>query len=397
MVPRAVLIKSGLVSVNTARQVNVAHTKTTVNAARSMSHLSKIAHSTIKRSIHKNTTFKNNNFNQRVNTVKDKNVNTAKPKAVVNAARPKAISYVVKGNNTMKKLMDDMLPLEVTLKEGKSQAELTDESQVLLKVPRKNNMYSVDLNNIIPNGGSGPNWLFDIDALTKSMNYKPVVAGNQSNGNAGTKACDDAGKARMETVPGKDYILLPLWTADSPFSQSSKSSQDDRSKPQKSLCTEFKKMMHKKFQMSSMGELTFLLELQVKQKEDGIFISQDKYVTEILKKFGFTDVKTASTPMETQKLLLKDEDVIRARYQVLKRSTKIRPLVSKRFSFNLVAYTDSDYAGTSLDRKSTIGGCQFLGSRLISWQCKKQTVVTNSTTEAEYVAASSCCGQELWI
>ncbi|GJT43161.1 putative ribonuclease H-like domain-containing protein [Tanacetum coccineum] len=58
--------------------------------------------------------------------------------------------------------------------------------------------------------GSGPNWLFDIDALTKSMNYKPVVTGNQSNGNAGTKACDDAGKARMETIPSKDYILLPF-------------------------------------------------------------------------------------------------------------------------------------------------------------------------------------------
>ncbi|GKB95393.1 putative ribonuclease H-like domain-containing protein, partial [Tanacetum coccineum] len=68
----------------------------------------------------------------------------------------------------------------------------------------------------------------------------------------------------------------------------------------KSLCTEFEKMMHKKFQMSSMGELTFFLGLQVKQKEDGIFISQDKYVIEILKKFGFTDVKTASTPMEPQ-------------------------------------------------------------------------------------------------
>ncbi|GJR15274.1 putative ribonuclease H-like domain-containing protein [Tanacetum coccineum] len=76
----------------------------------------------------------------------------------------------------------------------------------------------------------------------------------------------------------------------------------------KSLCTEFEKMMHKKFQMSSMGELTFFLGLQVKQKEDGIFISQDKYVTKILKKFGFTDVKTASTSMETQKPLLKDED-----------------------------------------------------------------------------------------
>ncbi|GKE85585.1 hypothetical protein Tco_1559327 [Tanacetum coccineum] len=63
------------------------------------------------------------------------------------------------------------------------------------------------------------------------MNYKPVVAGNQSNGNAGTQACDNVGKAKMETVPGKDYILLPLWTADLPFSQDPKSSHDDGSKP----------------------------------------------------------------------------------------------------------------------------------------------------------------------
>ncbi|GJX18781.1 ribonuclease H-like domain-containing protein [Tanacetum coccineum] len=76
----------------------------------------------------------------------------------------------------------------------------------------------------------------------------------------------------------------------------------------KSLCTEFEKMMHKKFQMSSIGELTFFLGLQVKQKEDGIFISQDKYVTKILKKFGFSDVKTTSTPMKTHKPLLKDAD-----------------------------------------------------------------------------------------
>ncbi|GKB52581.1 copia protein, partial [Tanacetum coccineum] len=58
------------------------------------------------------------------------------------------------------------------------------------------------------------------------------------------------------------------------------------------------------------------------------------------------------------------------------------------YAFDLVAYTDSDYAGASLDRKSTTGGCQFLGCRLISWQCKKQNVVANSTTKAEYVAAS---------
>ncbi|GJV12612.1 uncharacterized mitochondrial protein-like protein [Tanacetum coccineum] len=493
--------------------------------------------------------------------------------------------------------------------------------------------------------GSGPNWLFDIDALTKSMNYKPVVAGNQSNGNAGTKACDDAGKARRETVPGKDYILLPLWPADPLHSQNSKSSPDAGFKPlrdnkkkvteeprkeggdpsnkndsvnntnnintasdgnitnnvntvsstintagievnvvssntsiklpndpnmpkledfvylddyedvgaeadmnnlntfmpvgpipttrihkdhpveqiigdlnsapqtrrmtknlkeheepkkvihalkdpswteamqdellqfklqkvwtlvdlpngkkaistkwvfknkkdergiviknkarlvaqgytqeeginydeffasvarieairlflayasfkdfvvyriesmcdfimvrlkrslydiifgstNKSLCIEFEKMMHKKFLMSSMGELIFCLGLQVKQKEDGFFISQDKYVTEILNKFGFTDVKTASTLWKLK---------------LCSRMKMVR------------TYTDSDYAGASLDWKSTIGGCQFLGCRLISWQCKKQTVVANSTTEAEYVAASSCCGQVLWI
>ncbi|GJQ90045.1 putative ribonuclease H-like domain-containing protein [Tanacetum coccineum] len=65
--------------------------------------------------------------------------------------------------------------------------------------------------------------------------------------------------------------------------------------------------------------------------------------------------------------------------------------------FELEAFSDSDYAGASLDRKSTTGGCQFLGRRLISWQCKKQTIVANSTTEAEYVAVAHCCGQVLWI
>nr|GEW30317.1 retrovirus-related Pol polyprotein from transposon TNT 1-94 [Tanacetum cinerariifolium] len=76
----------------------------------------------------------------------------------------------------------------------------------------------------------------------------------------------------------------------------------------KELCNAFEKLIHEKFQMSSIGVLTFFLGLQVKQKKDGIFISQNKYVDEILKKFRFTEVKTANTPMETQKLLLKDED-----------------------------------------------------------------------------------------
>ncbi|GJW99089.1 hypothetical protein Tco_0180897 [Tanacetum coccineum] len=79
--------------------------------------------------------------------------------------------------------------------------------------------------------GVEPDWLFDIDALTRTMNYEPIVAGTQSNGFACTKASDNAGQARKETEPVKNYILLPLWTADPPYSQDPKSSHDDGFKP----------------------------------------------------------------------------------------------------------------------------------------------------------------------
>ncbi|GJV68993.1 hypothetical protein Tco_1484502 [Tanacetum coccineum] len=163
--------------------------------------------------------------------------------------------------------------------------------------------------------------------------------------------------------------------------------------------------------MSFMGELTFFLGLQVKQKDDGIFISQDKYVANILKKFDFSSVKIASTLLETNKALIKDEeaeDVDVHLYRSMIRSliylTTSRPDImfvvcacARDLPFDLEAFSDSDYARASLDRKSTIGGCQFLGKRLISWQCKKQTIVANSTTEAEYVVTANCCGQVLWI
>ncbi|GKB16626.1 putative ribonuclease H-like domain-containing protein [Tanacetum coccineum] len=211
----------------------------------------------------------------------------------------------------------------------------------------------------------------------------------------------------------------------------------------KFLCVEFEQMMHKRFQMSFMRELTFFLGLQVQQKEDGIFISQDKYVTDILKKFDFVTIKTASTLIHTNKALLKDEEAedvdvhlyrsmvgslmyltasrpdimfvvcACARFQVspkvshlhtvkrIFRYLKGQPKLGLRYPmdspFDLEAFSDSDYAGASLDRKSTTRGCQFLGIRLISWQCKKQTIVANSTTKAEYVAAANCCGHVLWI
>ncbi|GJX55809.1 putative ribonuclease H-like domain-containing protein [Tanacetum coccineum] len=171
----------------------------------------------------------------------------------------------------------------------------------------------------------------------------------------------------------------------------------------KELCIAFEKLMHEKFQMSSMRELTFFLGLQVQQKKDGIFIrwnnGEEVDVHMYRSMIGSLMYLTSSRP-----------DIMFAvcgcaRYQVnpkvshlysmkrifryLKGQPKLGLWYPKDSPFDLVAYTDSDYAGESLDRKSTTGGYQFLGCRLISWQCKKQTVVANSTTEAEYVAASS--------
>ncbi|GJW47522.1 hypothetical protein Tco_0079168 [Tanacetum coccineum] len=170
---------------------------------------------------------------------------------------------------------------------------------------------------------------------------------------------------------------------------------------------------------------------------------QSSLCVQSLKKFDYFSVKIASTPIETNKALVKDEEAkdvdvhlyrsmigslmyltasrpdimfavcACARFQVtpktshlhamkrifryLKGQSKLGLWYPRDSPFDLEAFSDSDYAGVSIDRKFTTGGCQFLGKRLISWQCKKQTVVANSTTEAEYVVSANCYGQVLWI
>nr|GEV17408.1 uncharacterized mitochondrial protein AtMg00810-like [Tanacetum cinerariifolium] len=177
------------------------------------------------------------------------------------------------------------------------------------------------------------------------------------------------------------------------------------------LCKAFEKLMKDRFQISLMGELTFFLGLHVKQKPDGIFISQDKYVAQILRKFCLTNEKSASTPINTKKPLIKDpddEDVdvhtyrsmigslmylnssrpdimftvsTGARFQVIPKVSHLHAVkrifrylkgkphlglwYPKDSPFNLVAYSDSDYAGAILNRKSTTGGCQFLGCSFV--------------------------------
>ncbi|KAD4981966.1 hypothetical protein E3N88_18637 [Mikania micrantha] len=209
------------------------------------------------------------------------------------------------------------------------------------------------------------------------------------------------------------------------------------------LCREFEDVMKNKFEMSAMGEMTFFLGLQVKQVPKGMLIHQGKYVTDILTKFKMLESKPASTPMAARPVLTSDsdgEDVDQylyrsmidslmyltasradimfsvcqcARYQANPKASHLiavkrifRYLVGKpclglwypkNSEFHLYAYTDSDFGGCNLDGKSTTRGCQYSGDRLVSWHYKKQTTVSTSTTKTEYVAASSCCSQVIWM
>ncbi|GJW71689.1 putative ribonuclease H-like domain-containing protein [Tanacetum coccineum] len=195
----------------------------------------------------------------------------------------------------------------------------------------------------------------------------------------------------------KDIMLVQVYVDDIIFGSTNKS-----------WCDEFEALMQSRFQMSSMGELTFFLGLQVKQNKGGIFISQDKYVAEILKKFDLVNVKAAITPMETKLPLTKDEEAfdvdvhlyrsmigslmyltasrpdimyavcVCSRFQVTPKTSHLNAVkrifkylkgkpnlglwYPRESPFDLEAFSDSDYGGSNLDRKSTTGGCQFLGT-----------------------------------
>ena len=199
-------------------------------------------------------------------------------------------------------------------------------------------------------------------------------------------------------------------------------SDDDR------LSQQFAKDMQSEFEMSMLGELNFFLGRQISQLNDGIFISQSKYIKEMLKKFGMEDCKTVSTLMITCCKLSKDDEskevdqklyrsmigsllyvttsrldvmqavglvamfqenpkeahvlAIKRIFKYLKGTTKFGLWYPKGNELTLVAYTDADWAGSIDDRKSTSGATLYLGDYLVSWSSKKQPSVSLSTTEA---------------
>jgi hypothetical protein len=202
-------------------------------------------------------------------------------------------------------------------------------------------------------------------------------------------------------------------------------------------------MMSNEFEMSMIGELSFFLGLQIKQLKDRIFVSQSKYLKDMLKKFGLENAKSIKTPMATNGHLDLDEGgtivdqklfcsiigslfyitasrsnvmfsvCMCARFQAspreihlkaakrilryLKNTPNVGLWYPKGAQFELIGYSDSDYAGCKVDRKNTSGCCQFLGRSLVSWSSKKQNLVALSTAEAEYISAGNCCTQLLWM
>ncbi|KAK8674769.1 hypothetical protein V6N13_032872 [Hibiscus sabdariffa] len=231
---------------------------------------------------------------------------------------------------------------------------------------------------------------------------------------------------------GKDILVVQIYVDDIIFGSTNEL-----------LCQDFAKLMQGEFEMSMMGELSFFLGLQIKQSKDGIFINQAKYIKEKLKKFGMENMKPQATPMSSSIKLDKDEEgkcvdsklyrsmigsllyltasrpdimfsvCLCARFQANPKESHLKAVkrifrylldtpslglwYPRDSTFDLHAYSDADYGGFKIDRKSTSGTCQFLGNMLISWFSKKQNSVALSTTEAEYISAGSCCAQVLWM
>ncbi|GJW43310.1 retrovirus-related pol polyprotein from transposon TNT 1-94 [Tanacetum coccineum] len=233
------------------------------------------------------------------------------------------------------------------------------------------------------------------------------------------------------TKKGEDILLVQIYVDDITFGST---------KPK--LSKKFEKLMHNKFEMSMMGELKFFLGIQIHQSTHGIFINQAKYAQEILKKHGMNSCDSTGTPMATKLLDADlsgtpvDQTKYRSMVRVLMYLTASRPDIvhatcycacyqarpiekhlkevkrifwylknsinmglwySKDTSFELTAFSDSDYAGCLDSRKRTSGGIQFLGGdKLVSWLSKKQYCTSMSSLEAEYVSLSACRAQVIW-
>jgi hypothetical protein len=231
---------------------------------------------------------------------------------------------------------------------------------------------------------------------------------------------------------GKDIFICQIYVDDIIFG-----STNDK------FCEEFSRIVTKIFGMSMMGELKFFLGFQIKQLKEGTFLCQTNYVKDMLKRFHMAGSKPIKTPMALNGHLDLNEEgksvdqkifhcmigsllylcasrpdimlsvcmcvrfqanpkechlmAVKRIFRYLVHTSNLGLWYPKGSTFDLLGYSDSDYAGCKVDRKSTTGTCQFLGRSLLSWSSKKQNSVSLSTAEVEYVAVGACCAQLLWM
>jgi hypothetical protein len=220
-----------------------------------------------------------------------------------------------------------------------------------------------------------------------------------------------------------DFLLIQIYVDDIIFVGSSHT-----------LVSRFQEIMDNEFQMSMMGEPTFFLGIQVKQTKEGIFIQQAKYTKDLMKKFNMAELKPVSTPMSMAAALDPDENgnavdqreyrsmidsllyltvtqldiqfvvclcacfqasprpsrrtTVQRIFKYLKHTSEFKIWYSASSLLDLVGFSDADFVWCGIDRKSTSGTYHFLRSSLVCWSTRKQSSVTQSTTEAEYVAAA---------
>nr|GEY70599.1 uncharacterized mitochondrial protein AtMg00810-like [Tanacetum cinerariifolium] len=305
--------------------------------------------------------------------------------------------------------------------------KLLDENQVLLRVPRENNMYNVNLKDIVPSGDL--TCLFAKAIIDQSnlwhrrlghVNFKTInklVKGNLVRGlptkvfeNKNTCVACKKGKQHRASWEEADqqYMLFPVWSTGSTNPQNKEGDatfdgkEHDAKKPESIVNLS-----------PSSSALSGEQNDMTKKKDKGeILIARQNYsnstnpisaagpsntnTSPIHGKSLLQDASQSPGMLESEDIVYSDhENVVKRIFRYLMGKPNLGLWYPKDSPFDLVAYSDSDYAGTSMDRKSTTGGCQFIGSRLISWQCKKQTVIATSSTEAEYVAGASCCAQVL--
>jgi hypothetical protein len=205
----------------------------------------------------------------------------------------------------------------------------------------------------------------------------------------------------------------------------------------------FASTMESQFEMSMIGELSFFLGLQITQRSEGMFISQGKYLREMLKRFQMEDSKLVGTPMVTRCKLRKDDDTpdvdqssyrstigsllyitashpnimhdvgmvgrfqsapkqshlqaVKRIFRYLKERMNYGLWYPRNHNFQLTTYSDANWANYVDERKSTSGGAFFLGDPLVAWLSKNQGSISLSATEAEYIVAATCCTHVLWM